>query len=347
MKLKNTVILLIILIMEAALGFGVMSVYSTYFKLPVDGCTTLQVESHNYFIGEEDRMDAAFVRFMRALSDFADEDGSLMIVRPGNAAGLAVRDDGGFLKTVLISGEPAELAAGKGIFVSSDPSVQIYVRDGVFMRGKLDLRVIGVYDESKMPRSLRNMGFICPLGMMDRRSRLTEASGLTVISGTKRTEALIRLIEGSGYREKYDVSILSQPVSLFDGLKACFTYNDPFSVDMRPTGYGILALIVGCVYAGLILCRDNLRPLAVRHLFGMPLARITALYAAVSALTVIAGLAFFLGAAAAARAFWFFETKHIVRLFAVLAAILFSIAAAVGASGVLMLRKNYGGGYEK
>ncbi|MBR6006989.1 MAG: hypothetical protein IK064_05115 [Clostridia bacterium] len=347
MKLKNITILLIICIMEAALGFGIMTVYSAYFKLPIDGCTSLSVDSHNYFAGEEQQMDEANVQFMERLKAFADEDASLMAVVPLGAAGISVRDNTGWLRSILKSGSIADFEAGKGIIVSSDPGVQIYVKDGVFMRGKLDLRVVGVYDETGMPLQLRNMGFICPLGMANKRAKMTEESGIIIISTTKRTDGLITLIENSGYRERYDAAVLSEPIGLIDCIKSCFTHNDPFSVDMRPTAFGILALVMGIVYGGLMLCRDNLRPLTVRRLFGMPLARMIALYTAVSLLTAVCGLLLFIGASAAAKAFWFYESRHTVRLLAALFVILLSAALTVCAAGVLMLRRSFGKGAAK
>ncbi|MBR0156283.1 MAG: hypothetical protein IJM20_02035 [Clostridia bacterium] len=344
MKLKNTVLLVMIAVMEAALGFGVMSIYSMYFKLPIDGCTSISVDSHNYFIGEEAQMDEAYAELMDRLGSFADEDGSLMIAVPLGAAGIAVRDNTGWLKTVLKSGDPADFEAGRGVIVSSDPIARTYIDEGVFMRGTLDLRIVGVYDEAKMPLQLRNMGFICPPGMANRRAGLTEVSGLIVLSSSKRTEELIALIGESGWREKNDAEVISRPIGLIEGIKNCFTHEDPFSVDMRPTAYGVLALIMGIVYSGLILCRDNLRPLSVRRLFGMPLSRMIGLYALTALLTAAAGLLLFFGTASAVKVFWFFEPRHTVRLFTALAAILVLAALTVCSCGAFMLRKRFRGG---
>ncbi|GEM_PF-6549178 len=347
MRFRNTVILLSICIMEAALGLGIMSIYAMHFKLPIDGCTSLQVAGHSYFIGEEEQMDEAYGRFINSLSDFAEEDGSLLILCPFGAAGLAVHDDGNWLQTVLISGDIADFSAEKGIIVSSDPTVQCYIGDGVFMRGKFDLSIIGVYDENKMPMNLRNMGFICPLGMAAKRPGLSEDNSLIIMTNTKDTDGLIGMIESSGYREKYGVSMISEPIGLIEGVKKSFMHDDPFSADPRPTAFGVLSLMTAIVCGGLILCRDNLNQLNVRRLFGMPCSRMIALLAGVSVLTVIFGLLLFYGIASASKAFWFYEQKHILRLIASIAAILCALALAVDACGIILLRSFFRGGKAK
>lgn len=344
MKLKSIAILLMICVMEAALGFGVMSVYSAYFKLPIDGCTTLQANSRNYYAGEEKQMDAAFESFVNGLSAFADEDGSLMLLSRTDAAGIALGGDTGWLDSVLISGRSADLIEGRGVIVSSAPDVRHCVTDGVFMRGKLDVRVVGMYDENRMPRGLRNMGFICLMSMFTKRGGAMDSPVWQIVSGTERVGELAELIKQSGYREELNVDIVSRPIGLFEGIGECFTHDDPFSADMRPTAYGILSLMLACVYAGLMLCRDELRRFSVRHIFGMSRGRMMLVFASVSLLTVVSGLALFFLIASAAKAFWFYEARHVVRFMAAFAVILLLLAAAVAACGAAMLAGRSRGG---
>ena len=263
MRLKKGIILFITCLLLFAIGVGVESVYCAYFSSG-SAFRMLEVTAVGgvYVIGpeEENGLDAG------PLIAWAKKNRAALLVI-GDSPGIAVYDgSGGIAKLLKKAGaeikEPLDERMA-GVFVTNDAAYgTAYLRDGVFWPEKLELPVLGTYDEAAMPQDLRRP-FYYPLSVMGKK-------GMFYLTDAQDVDTLKKLL--SSIHPDAEITERSAP----DALQfLSLLFHDPVESRARTTEcVTILALGLCALFSGMMYVREQRRAFAVRRLFGMSFAKI-------------------------------------------------------------------------
>lgn len=254
MKTKNIAVIIFIVLILAAIGIGVATVYSRYIYKPLGELGLFVAQRINYAPSDS----GADRELLNEIDSWAEENNATIIFREmgHRCAGLGFCGYSSWAENNLgVNNYTGEY----GVLILDDPEINnAYVNEGVFLPGRAGLEVIGTYSDKKTFRFIADRKFLYPL------TAAPSASGIyyTDVSDIKGLEDIF---------EKYDYYIYG-----FENRNSITTLemiHKMFS-DSSAVAYGLIGLAFCFVYLVLTLYSDNTRRLWINHTFGLSKRRI-------------------------------------------------------------------------
>lgn len=231
----------------AALGLGIVIVYSDYLYSPTSSLDALQVVGQ----GEPGSPSRGDARLLKAIEEWAEEEQATVLLKNGTSAGC------GFCGFSDWPRRELGLEGKSGVYVSDDPGIQAaYVSGDVLLPGSAGLTIQGTYQSTAAPPVLQNVDFLYPLSW-------APTAGGMYFTDAGNTDGLTALLDAHGY------SVVShrQANHMTVGQLLGRLIGDGFL--SRAVLFAMTGLVFCFVYRILTLYRDNARKLWVHHLFGL------------------------------------------------------------------------------
>lgn len=266
MKRKNAMILIISCIILVIIGLGISIIYSDYIYNPAEGLISISVAGQNWEpdpdwepgmeVSRNPNSSQEILSFMQEIDAWANAHKATIIHKNAFSAGSGYCDYSGWLFPLLTDlSKEHETEKNKGVYITeSNLFKEAYVKDGILMPDSIGLAVSGTYCDEDMPATLANVDFLYPLNMS------TIADGV-YLTDAQEVDSLVRLFEENGYQIIY----LNKSLSMFELAQRMLT--DGFVT--RAAVCAMVGLLFCFIYNILLLYRENLRSLQIRHIFGL------------------------------------------------------------------------------
>lgn len=282
MNRKNIVLLLVSCMMLTVMGLGTSIIYSDYIYNPTGGFVMISVSditNQSWEPGMDlvpnEEVQKRASNLLKTLDAWADVQKATIIHKNAFTAGCGYCDYSGWIASLLDSAGAESDSVNKGVYTTNNPSfLEVYVQDDVLIPGNLDFRIAGTYDENKLPASLANVDFLYPLSM----SATAEGVYLT---DAQDVDSIVDIFKESGYEIINLRELLSLPEIIGKML------SDGFIT--RAAACAMVGLVLCFAYNILLLYRENIRNLQIRHIFGLSKKRM--LLGSIAIASIIAVLA--------------------------------------------------------
>lgn len=126
--------------------------------------------------------------------------------------------------------------------------------------GKADLRILGTFSDEGLPPALAGCDYFYPLTM----SEVTDGVYLT---DATEIDSLLKLFDDKGY----EILHVQRPLSFFALVNRML--SDGFVT--RAVACAMVGLFFCFIYSIVMLYRENLKSLRIRHIFGLSMKQIT------------------------------------------------------------------------
>jgi len=264
------------------MGLGTSIIYSDYIYNPMEDFVLIHVTdlaNQNWEPGMDlvpnEEVQKRASNLLKKLDDWANVQKATIIHKNAFAAGCGYCDYSGWITSLFDSAGTESNDINKGVYTTNSPSfLEAYVRDDILMPGNLDFKIAGIYDESKLPASLANVDFLYPLAMS------ATAEGI-YLTDAQDVDSIVGIFEESGY----EIINIREPLSLPEIIGKML--SDGFIT--RAAACAMVGLILCFAYNILLLYRENIRSLQIRHIFGLSKRRM--LFGSIIVAAIIAVLA--------------------------------------------------------
>lgn len=270
MKRKNILLLSIFCIALVIVGLGASTIYSSYFYLHQEYLTSIYVDDPSTpwrpgmpELTEEESNQKMF-SFMQSLDEWANAHKATVIFEgdkpdsllTSSVAGCGYCDYSGYFTSVFNDYE-CDVAKNSGIYIREDVAFKdAYVKDGILMPRTLKLKVSGTYSDNDVPSWLASRDFFYPITI----STVAEGAYFT---DSKDVDSLIHFFEENGYKILH--YNLNEPISLSELMRQIRRDGDTTLAVLS----GMIGLVIFLIYNTMLLYRENLRSLQIRHIFGL------------------------------------------------------------------------------
>lgn len=259
MKTKNIISVVCLILILATVGIGIATMYSIYFYRPLGDIDFFVVQSNNFGLYEE--KDESEV--LQAVDEWARENKATVIFREiiSRNAGLGYCGYSSWIKDNLgIEDYSGEYGA---LILNDSDIIAAYVNDGIFLPGRLGVKVVGTYDSDKALRFITERKFLYPLTMS------TSAQG-AYFTDSDNMEEFIAVFEKydyhvSGIQKKNNKTALER-------IREIMSESDSRNAVL----FGIVGLSFCFVYLSLTVFADNYRRFRINHIFGLSVRRMIA-----------------------------------------------------------------------
>lgn len=287
MNRKNIVLLLVSCVILATMGIGMSIIYSDYIYNPAGDFTIIHVfdtANQNWEPGMDlvpnEEAQKRTSKLIKELDDWASSKKATIILRRfGFTEACGYCDYSGWIASTLDSTGAEPDGVNKSVYTTNSTSfLEAYVQDNVLLPGNLDLRISGTYDQNKVPASLANIDFLYPLSM----SATAEGVYLT---NAKDVDSMVDILNESGY----EIGLIREPLSLPEIIEKMLSDG----IVTRATLFAMVGLILCFAYNILLLYRENLRSLQIRHIFGLSKKRMLLGSIAIASIVAVLASGFF------------------------------------------------------
>ena len=263
MKHKNLMFLALSCTLLVILGLGVSIIYSDYIYNPAKGLISINIAWQSGQLNPEwepgmknPTSPQDVVSFMQEIDSWANEANATVFYKTAFSAGCGYSDYSGWLLSTLgISKAEDETANNNGVYITESNSFRSsYVKDGILLPGVADLQISGTYHDVKLPPTLANCDYLYPLTMA------ATADGV-YFTDTQEIDTLLKLFDDNGY----EVLHIHRPLSFFDLVKRMLSDG----MVTRAAACAMVGLLFCFIYGIVLLYRENLKSLRIRHIFGL------------------------------------------------------------------------------
>jgi len=268
MKQRNLMVLTLSCALLIIIELGVSIIYSDYIYNPAKGLISINVASQSYNDPNwEPSMNNPYSSrlasdFMKSVDNWAKESRAAIIYKNAFSSGCGYSDYSGWLISSL--GIPAaenKTAGGKEVYTTEGNSFNAaYVNDGILFPGKANLRISGTFNDESLPPALAGCDYFYPLTM----SEVTDGVYLT---DATEIDSLLKLFDDKGY----EILHVQRPLSFFALVNRML--SDGFVT--RAVACAMVGLFFCFIYSIVMLYRENLKSLRIRHIFGLSMKQIT------------------------------------------------------------------------
>ena len=200
--------------------------------------------------------------FMKSVDNWAKESRAAIIYKNAFSSGCGYSDYSGWLISSL--GIPAaenKTACGKEVYTTEGNSFNAaYVNDGILFPGKANLRISGTFNDESLPPVLAGCDYLYPLTMA------STTDGVYLTDATE-IDSLLKLFDDKGY----EILHVQRPLSFFALVNRML--SDGFVT--RAVACAMVGLFFCFIYSIVMLYRENLKSLRIRHIFGLSMKQIT------------------------------------------------------------------------
>lgn len=268
MKQRNLMVLTLSCALLIIIELGVSIIYSDYIYNPAKGLISINVASQSYNDpnwepGTENPTSSQnAANLMQEIDDWANSAKAAVIHKNAFSAGCGYSDYSGWLISSL--GIPAaenKTACGKEVYTTEGNSFNAaYVNDGILFPGKANLRISGTFNDESLPPVLAGCDYLYPLTMASTTDGvyLTDASEI---------DSLLKLFDDKGY----EILHVQRPLSIFALAKRMLSDGHV----TRAVACAMVGLFFCFIYSIVMLYRENLKSLRIRHIFGLSMKQIT------------------------------------------------------------------------
>ena len=267
MKHKNLMFLTLSCVLLIIIELGVSIIYSDYIYNPAKGLISINVASQSYIDpnwepGMKNPTSSQSVPdFMQEIDAWASSVKATIIHKNAFSSGCGYSDYSGWLTSALeIPKVEDKAAGGKEVYTTEGNSFNAaYVNDGILFPGKANLRISGTFSNESLPPVLAGCDYLYPLTM----SATTDGVYLTDAS---EIDSLLKLFDDKGY----EILHVQRPLSIFALVKRML--SDGFVT--RAVVCAMVGLFFCFIYSAVMLYRENIKSLQIRHIFGLSKKRI-------------------------------------------------------------------------
>ena len=268
MKQRNLMVLTLSCALLIIIELGVSIIYSDYIYNPAKGLISINVASQSYNDPnwepgmENPTSSQNAANLMQEIDDWANSAKATVIHKNAFSAGCGYSDYSGWLISSL--GIPAaenKTACGKEVYTTEGNSFNAaYVNDGILFPGKANLRISGTFNDESLPPVLAGCDYLYPLTMASTTDGvyLTDASEI---------DSLLKLFDDKGY----EILHVQRPLSIFALAKRMLSDGHV----TRAVACAMVGLFFCFIYSIVMLYRENLKSLRIRHIFGLSMKQIT------------------------------------------------------------------------
>lgn len=262
MKHKNLIFLTLSCVLLIIIELGVSIIYSDYIYNPAKGLISINVANQSYIDPdwepgmENPTSSQSAPDFMQEIDAWANSAKATIIHKNAFSSGCGYSDYSGWLLSALdIPKAENETAGGKGVYTTEGNSFNAaYVNDGILFPGKANLRISGTFSDESLPPVLAGCDYLYPLTM----SAVTDGVYLT---DAPEIDSLLKLFDDQGY----EILHVQRPLSFFALVKRML--SDGFVT--RAVACAMVGLFFCFIYSIVLLYRENLKSLRIRHIFGL------------------------------------------------------------------------------
>ena len=268
MKQRNLMVLTLSCALLIIIELGVSIIYSDYIDNPAKGLISINVASQSYNDpnwepGTENPTSSQnAANLMQEIDDWANSAKAAVIHKNAFSAGCGYSDYSGWLLSALgVSKAKDETTGGKGVYTTEGNSFNdAYTNDNILFPGKADLRILGTFSDEGLPPALAGCDYFYPLTM----SEVTDGVYLT---DATEIDSLLKLFDDKGY----EILHVQKPLSFFALVNRML--SDGFVT--RAVACAMVGLFFCFIYSIVMLYRENLKSLRIRHIFGLSMKQIT------------------------------------------------------------------------
>ena len=268
MKQRNLMVLTLSCALLIIIELGVSIIYSDYIYNPAKGLISINVGSQSYNDPnwepgmENPTSSQNAANLMQEIDDWANSAKAAVIHKNAFSAGCGYSDYSGWLLSALgVSKAKDETTGGKGVYTTEGNSFNdAYTNDNILFPGKADLRILGTFSDEGLPPALAGCDYFYPLTM----SEVTDGVYLT---DATEIDSLLKLFDDKGY----EILHVQRPLSFFALVNRML--SDGFVT--RAVACAMVGLFFCFIYSIVMLYRENLKSLRIRHIFGLSMKQIT------------------------------------------------------------------------